>query len=146
MLADLTAEFFERHWRDSFGPTPEWTSPWPANSRGPLPCADMQGCYALYKGGDLIYVGLGASRGAGLYKGHGLGHRLYKHVLRIDWTKEAIDGCRFYAPRENWSEMSHLRMIGFPADLSYLAPALELFLLKMLPADLPLRNRVRPGS
>lgn len=146
MLDQLTNAFFQRHWQTSFGPTPMWNEPWSTTGQGPIPCHDMQGCYSLYQGEQLVYVGLGASRGAGLYVGHGIGKRLYSHVLRVDAARGVQNNKGFYCPREKWAHVTHLRTIGLPAGYGYLAPALELFLLNRLAPDGKLQNIQRPGG
>ena len=144
-IEELTEEFFSRHWNDPDVKAPRWSEPWPVTGQPPIPNGTLQGCYCLYQGIDLVYVGLGASRGSGLYQRHGIGNRLYSHVLRVDKSKPFIDGKGFYKPSPKWPDISHLRTIGFASEYSYLAPALELFLLNCLPAELKLRNTQRPG-
>ena len=146
MLLELTEGFFQRHWQDAFGAVPEWCEPWPINSQGPVPNGERQGCYCLFQNATPIYVGLGASRGSGLYREHGIGKRLYSHVLRVDSSRGVVNNKGFYMPREKWQHVTHLRTIGFPSGYGYLAPALESFLLSQLPQSLSLHNTMRPGS
>lgn len=60
--------FFEKHWdRSSSLPPLEWKCDW--QWAGSVPHHKRAGVYALFDAaGDLVYVGLGASRGGGLYK------------------------------------------------------------------------------
>ena len=146
VLFALTAEFFERHWQKSFGEIPQWCEPWSLTGQGPVPNHDRQGCYCLFAMDTPIYIGLGAARGSGLYKDHGIGKRLYSHVLRVDSSRGIFNGKGFYMPREKWRIATHLRTIGFPKSYGYLAPALESFLLARLPHELSSYNRMRPGS
>ena len=145
MLEHLTNDFFQLHWNQGLGAFPSWGPLWSVTSQGPIPSGDKQGCYALYAGNSLLYVGLGARRGSGLYKQHGIGARLCSHVLIVDWNKQPADGKRFYKQREKWPDVTHLRTIGFPSGTGYLAAALEGFLLKNLD-EVPAFNSQRPGS
>ncbi len=144
-IEESTKDFFHRHWQNSFGQTPEWSAHWSITSQGPIPNGDKQGCYCLYENSDLVYVGLGVSRGSGLYKEHGIGKRLYSHVVAVDHSRSAENGKGFYKPREKWSAVTHIRTIGFPSGYGYLAPALELFLLNQ-PLGAQLKNRQKSGS
>ncbi|MDZ4097137.1 MAG: hypothetical protein U1E13_00410 [Methylophilaceae bacterium] len=146
MLDKLTREFFERHWQKSFGPEPTWSEPWSVIGQGPVPNGDKQGCYFLYQGPNPFYLGLGVSRGSGLYREHGIGIRLYGHVLCIDASKGIQNNKGFYMPREKWKSVTHLRTIGFPSGYGYLAPSLELFLLNTLPSSFIVANTLRPGA
>ena len=146
MLDTLTHEFFQRHWKIGFGPVPTWCEPWSVRSQGPIPDGDKQGCYFLYIGENPIYLGLGASRGSGIYREHGIGNRLYSHVLCINSSLGVVNNKGFYMPRPKWQEVTHLRTIGFPSGYGYLAPALESFLLNSLPPTSTSRNTQRPGS
>lgn len=144
-IEELTKEFFHLHWQDSFGSAPEWSGYWSITSQGPIPNGDKQGCYSLYENGKLTYIGLGVSRGGGLYKEHGIGKRLYSHVVAVDHSRPEENNKGFYKPRERWSAVTHIRTIGFPSGRGYLAPALELFLLNKIPGN-ELKNVQKSGS
>lgn len=146
MPDECTHEFFQRHWQSNFGPEPIWSNLWSVTGQGPVPNGDKQGCYCLYQDTKPVYLGLGASRGSGLYREHGIGKRLYSHVLCIDTSKGVENNKGFYMPRPKWQAVTHLRTIGLPSGYGYLAPALELFLLNRLPPSFTSANTQRPGS
>lgn len=123
-LKELTDQFFKSHWC-SDEKIPEWNIEW--DWTGPVPNHKIGGLYALFSGEQLLYVGLGNSRGGGVYKEHGISRRLLSHVLKI--TPE--DHPKSYMPQERWQKVNvdRLATIGFPNKLNYLAPALEDFLI-----------------
>lgn len=140
-LREATASFMRLHWPSGAPDTPDWHGQWPLRSPGPVPNHDKQGCYAIFEAGALIYIGLAASSGTGNYVGHGIGSRLYKHVLCIDWEASA-KAPRCYKPQDRWLCASHLSTIGFPEQLSYLAPALEIYLIRHFSSVAGLQNKV----
>lgn len=120
--------FFEKHW-DKSSPlqAPEWKCNW--QWVGSVPYHDMAGVYALFEAaGNLVYVGLGASRGGGIYNEHGISRRLLAHVIAPDPSK----GRGFYKPKDKFADVTNIGAIGFPSEYSYLAPALEDYLIGML--------------
>ena len=121
-----TGQFFRRHWNvDACGCNPpEWRST-PARFTGSVPCHDMGGCYALVEGGVVVYIGLGASHGGGLYPEHGISRRLLKHAIRQD----SEGRCE---PQTKWSSVTEIWTIGFGHDLKYIALALEDYLIGSL--------------
>ncbi|WP_144439642.1 hypothetical protein [Halomonas chromatireducens] len=127
-LIDSTDEFFRRHWTSCIAhPTPEWKADW--DWKGSVPHHDKRGVYALFdEAGKVIYVGLGASVGGGDRTGYGISRRLLAHVITTDKTR----GRGHYVPQGKWSEVSSLAAIGFPNEYSYLAPALEDYLIERL--------------
>lgn len=141
LLETYTYEFMALHWPCSAGPAPHWSQPWSLRGPGPAPNADAQGCYAIYANDSLVYIGLAAGNGAGGYVGHGIGSRLYKHVLRINWAASK-SGDRCYMPLDRWKEATHIRTLGFATEFSYLAPALEMYLISCLQHDPALTNRL----
>lgn len=135
-LARDTNNFFIRHWNSADGAPPSWDFTW--DWRGPVPNYLLGGLYALFRQGELVYIGLGSSRGAGIYVDRGISRRLLSHVVRV-----APDG-ESYVPRERWRdlEVDSVGTIGFPMALNYLAPALEDFLIGRLN---PPENAVKRG-
>lgn len=123
-LKEITLEFFDNHWGSS-DVKPEWDDSW--DWCGAVPNYKLGGLYALFSGDNLIYIGLGNSRGGGSYKEHGISRRLLSHVLKIS----PDDHPHSYMPQERWekAKINKLVTIGFPANLNYLAPALEDFLI-----------------
>ena len=128
-LKERTSEFFRRHWPETtrFQQTchpPNWIGGW--KWQGSVPYHDKSGVYALIsRTGEVIYVGLGASRGSGQYLQHGLSRRITAHVIMQDKKR----GRGFYLPRPKWVEVDSIATIGMPDHLSYLSPALEDFLI-----------------
>lgn len=128
-LKTKTDEFFRRHWPqhsgdDSLALPPEWIDGW--QWQGSVPYHDRSGVYALLTAsGEVVYIGLGASNGAGRYPKHGLSRRLSAHVIMVD----PVMGQGFYRPRPKWSDITSIATIGFPDHYSYLSAALEDFLI-----------------
>ncbi len=127
-LVEHTNTFFNLHWPESLNsPRPEWKSDW--NWQGSVPHHDKRGVYCLFDGaGDILYVGLGASVGGGKRVGFGISRRLLDHVITTDKTK----GRGHYIPKKRWADVGSLAAIGFPNEYSYLAPALEDYLIEKL--------------
>jgi hypothetical protein len=128
-LERCSSEFFARHWpsnsvRDQL---PIWRE-WKPFLVGSVPNHDLAGCYALFRGAELQYVGLGASRGAGAYTHHRLSRRLMSHV--ISWDKER--GSEWSKLKARWAEITCLYTIGVPHEFAYLSPSLESFLIREL--------------
>jgi hypothetical protein len=72
-----TKVFLARHWQIEKLDTDEvpfWSRAY--SFQGTCPNQDRPGCYALLDDKEVIYIGVGASRGHGIYEGCGLGHRL----------------------------------------------------------------------
>ena len=139
VLIKHTDEFFRRHWPDSIGiPAPQWDSQW--DWEGSVPYHDKGGVYALFNDlGDLLYIGLGASVGAGNRVGFGISRRLTGHVITTDKEK----GSGHYKPEKNWSDVRAIATIGFLNEYCYLAPALEDYLIGRID---PPRNRSKVRS
>jgi len=125
-LVSATDIFFSKHWPASIGIKPyTWMNNWSWNSS--VPYHDKSGVYALMdEHGEVVYIGLGASRGSDIYREHGISRRLLAHVIITDNEK----GNGSYKPRDNWKEVVDIAAIGFPSDYSYLAPALEDYLIR----------------
>lgn len=125
-LSQTTERFFDWHWnKGAIGEDPPQWLHWP-EFKGSVPNYQLGGCYALFEGPTLVYVGLGASKGGGLYPEHGISRRLMSHVLRIDREK----GAEWSKPRTGWEAINSIYTVGFPSRLVHLAPALETFLIR----------------
>lgn len=124
-IENATDKFFSMHWDKSSEAQPyKWKYDWAWE--GSVPYHDKPGVYALIDAsGSVIYIGLGASKGGGLYKEHGISRRLLSHVICTDQDK----GRGYYKPKDNWKEVVSIAAIGFPVQFSYLAPALEDYLI-----------------
>jgi hypothetical protein len=135
-LESETARFSSLHWNTQHisHPIPKWGEPWHFTEGG-IPDGDKGGCYALFNEKDeVIYIGVGASSGGGIYPDHGISRRLVGHVVQLIPDKEPK-----YAPKEKWVEVKYLRTIPFEETENYLAYGLEALLIKSVK---PERNRV----
>lgn len=132
-----TQHFFSRHWnRQSIGhEPPQWSSPFPIKEDCPIPNHDKQGVYAFVKGNVVTYIGVGTSKGYGLYRGHGIGKRFQAYAKYVDGQYQAVD--------ERLKEAGKAMTIGFDINEAYLANALELYLIAKLN---PKYNSNHPGS
>lgn len=135
-LKKSTDEFFNRHWNvSSEHEVPTWKNGWPW--QGSVPYHNKGGVYALFDSqGAIVYIGLGASRGGGIYKEHGISRRLLAHVI----TTDKVKGKGYYVPRKAWGDVRDIAAIGFPKEYKYLAPALEDYLIGELN---PTRNKTK---
>jgi hypothetical protein len=126
-LLAATDQFFSRHWSTAaVGCEPPGWAPWQSFLLGSVPNHDKAGCYALFVGEELVYVGVGASKGGGIYDNHGLSRRLMAHVIRADRSKNG-DWSQLCEP---WLDVTGLYTIGFAHPQAYLSPALESFLIR----------------
>lgn len=140
-LKSETHSFFYLHWPKANGERPIWNHDY--NFIGAVPNGDHGGCYALLtEDGEVSYVGSGVSRGRGLYVNHGLGSRLNSHVLSRVKAAPASIADRKYSFQSKWEKCSRLSTLGFPHEYSYLAVALEAYLIRQLK---PPHNIVRRG-
>jgi len=131
-----TAEFFRMHWNLNI-PIPAWNDKY--SFQGAVPDGDKQGCYALLINDEVVYIGLGASKGSGIYKEHGIGARLINHVIVWNRSIPAPISERKFKLKDKWHDITDIYTIGFPSGSGYLACALESFLLSRLN---PVRNIV----
>ena len=123
-LEGCSSEFFRLHWHAELGAAPSWVQ-WQEFLQGSVPNYQYGGCYAIFSGKNLIYIGLGASRGGGLYPKHGISRRLMAHVLRSDRPR----GIGWSKLTEEWADATAIYTLGLPTA-DYLAPALESFLIR----------------
>lgn len=137
-IQEETILFFDKHWpiknRKEY---PTWNSDW--NWQGSIPNYDKGGLYALFNNeSQLVYVGLGISRGDGRYKESGISRRLLAHVITTNKEK----GRGHYIPKNNWPEVKFISTIGFNSEFTYLAAALEIYLIeKFKPSRNSQKNR-----
>ncbi|MBW2005003.1 MAG: hypothetical protein JRI72_10410 [Deltaproteobacteria bacterium] len=135
-LKSVTKEFSDKHWceQEIDKSAPEWSEAY--FLQGSMPNHDKQGVYAFLTKHEVIYIGVGASRGSGRYRGHGLGSRMQDHMKCIGpGTYEAKD--------KKLEEADYIVTIGFDIEQAYLAYALESFLISRLN---PKHNRNAPGA
>ena len=119
--------FFALHWPNNihFPPPKEWKK-W--DFKNGIPNTVLPGCYAiLNEDKKVIYIGVGAGKGSGLYKGYGLGNRLGSY-----WKKSSKDGVN-YEFIERWVERGavDLYTLGISQEFGYLAYSLEVFLIRI---------------
>lgn len=134
-LRIATGNFFDLHWGLDLD-FPEWDFSW--KFVGPVPNYLFGGLYALFSDEKLLYVGLGASRGGGIYQDRGISRRLLAHVLKPASHDEYMD----YKLNDRWNEAgaNSVATLGFPAEYNYLAPALEDYLIGRLN---PIENKMK---
>lgn len=140
-LKNKTTYFFRLHWnKDAIGhDPPTWSERW--NYVGSIPGHESKGCYALFSGDELIYIGLGIGHSSGIYAGSGLGARLSRTWTIDKQNPAAAEAERRYKPMEQWSNVDGIHTLAFTGNLAewaYLAAALEFYLIKTLK---PAKNR-----
>jgi hypothetical protein len=82
--------------------------------------------------GEVVYIGLGTSRGRGKHKEHGIGARLNQQVLVWDRAMTSDLANRVYKPKDEWKEITEIYTFGFPSGYGYLACAFEAYLISTL--------------
>ncbi len=134
-LVSENQRFFSLHWGMPER-SPEWDFSW--EWCGSVPNYLLGGLYAIFSDQRLVYVGLGASNGGGIYRDRGISRRLLSHVLKINTN----GGSTSYEPQDRWKAIGvdSIATIGFPADVNYLACALEDYLIGRLN---PPENRLK---
>ena len=147
-VEEKTREFLNLHWNRNAQQLAEIDLPdsWGVYGFiGIVPHGNRQGCYALIRHGEVIYIGLGASRGYGIYAGNGIGARLNNHVLKWDSKVPSDPANRKYGLKDYWKEkgVTEVCTFGFPSGYGYLAPALEAFLISILE---PIENVTKTAS
>ena len=148
-MADVekeTRNFFNLHWNTQQLVDVDLPYSWRAyNFIGNVPHGDRQGCYALLRDSEIIYIGLGANRGYGKYVGCGIAARLNKHVLIWDRSVPASVASRKYEIKEAWKRkgVTEVHTFGFPSGYGYLASSLEAFLISRLE---PVENVTKTAS
>lgn len=139
-----TREFLKLHWNGAMLGEVQLPGSWASyNLKGAVPNGDRQGCYALVRDGVVIYIGLAASRGGGLYKEHGIGARLSAHVLSWDRSIQVDVSGRVYSPRKKWAGITEICTYGFPPGYGYMAGSLEAYLISVLE---PRENVIKTSS
>lgn len=120
-----TDAFFKLYWKSKYGQIPTWSEYW--YFEGEIPNQNKRGCYALFRGNDVIYVGRGIGKSTDFYHGAGLGDRLKEY-----WRVNKDDSSKPYCPREKHIEVTSIITIGFEDDHFPLAAALQVFLIGKL--------------
>jgi hypothetical protein len=137
----LTNDFLDKHWNISNVKPEGWKK---YSFQGGLEDGSSPGCYAITKNEDIVYIGLGASRGWGNYKDSGLGARLLNHVIMWDKPRPAEKDKRYYKFKPKWQDekVTNLYTIGFPKGYGYIACALEAFIISNL-KEMPKYNKIK---
>jgi hypothetical protein len=128
-LNTTTDKFFNLHWplAGNFGIQPTWKK-WEKFLCNSVPNHEKGGCYALFEGDLLIYVGKGVGKGGGATPYHGISRRLSSHVLRSYHGSNNY----LYELKDKWVDISDIYTIGFDNESEYLAHSLENFLIRKL--------------
>ncbi len=125
-LIKVTNDFFKQFWNSKNGQPPIWSGHWVFNNS--IPNHDKRGCYVLFKGKEIIYIGVGIGEGSVIYKGCGLGSRL-KQYFKLN---KMSNSNRKYIPKNEWTEITSIMTIGFNENYYPLAAALEVYLISKL--------------
>lgn len=130
-LRQATCDFFHLFWNDVNGQPPEWSEHW--NFRGTIPNHDKRGCYALFTGNEIVYIGCGLGKSSEPYIGCGLGDRLKNY-----WTvSKELKANQEYVPSTNWPTLTSIATIGFNETQFPIAASLEIYLIQKLK---PIKN------
>jgi len=127
-FSDLQREtkvFFDLYWKNEYGQHPTWSGHW--IFEGTIPQNNKRGCYALFTGFDIIYIGVVIGKSTDFYRRTGLGEQLKNY-----WRVNKDNPGKNYQPRDNWKEVTSLITIGFGEDHFPLAAALEVYLIGKL--------------
>jgi len=128
-LNNATSTFLEQHAKST--KDVGWSTPW--RFKGEIPNQAKQGVYAfLNTDQEVVYIGVGASKGDGIYEGAGLGRRLGRV-----WKKHAItptdkDGVKLYEPTDRYKYLDSVITLALDPKEWYLAYALEYYLISEL--------------
>ncbi len=127
-LKTHTKDFMEMHWPRLSPEVPEWNDTrWTGTEPFSMPNYKWPGCYAFLDEKDQVaYIGVGVSRGGGLYPEHGISRRV---IARF--RKEKGSNPPRYVPMKPY--IKSVVTIGFEdCYCFYLAPALETYLILKL--------------
>ena len=124
-LLDLTKSFFHLHWNSvELGNPPNWSELFSNFVR--MPNYLKAGLYAFVKNNEITYIGVGASKGGGIYPERGLSRRFQSYVkVNKEKNEPYIVDVRLQEARE-------VVTIGFESEHAYLAYGLEAFLISRL--------------
>jgi len=131
-LIQKTKQFFKQYWHPDNGKQPSWSIHW--NFNNSIPNHDKRGCYALFNGSEIIYIGVGI--------GSGLGFRLQEY-----WklNKERNHETK-YTYTSDWENLTSIKTIGFEEDHFHLAAALEIFLINALSPERNSQHKNKNGG
>lgn len=131
-LNSLTKKFLDEHSKNKYT-EPLWSEQW--KFKGEIPNQAKQGVYAfLDENSEVVYIGVGASKGGGIYEGAGLGSRLGRIWKKHSLTPLHEDGSKLYEKTDSYKYIHSVVTFALEPTEWYLAYALEYYLIsKMLP-------------
>ena len=124
LLIEETRKFFALHWpKNEELPAPEWSGLW--TFCGSIYNYDKGGCYTLFAGDSLIYVGVSENN---------IAARTNNYTRMAPGARSISVESRPYEPSKPWRSkgLNGIRTLGFPEKYIYLAPALESLLIARL--------------
>jgi len=130
-LNKATDEFFQKYW--SIEKNGQHPYKWENNAwefTGSIPNNDKKGCYALVKGDEVRYIGVGIGNSSERYVGSELGDRLKRY-----WqVNKDNDSHNEYKARSVWEgeEFTGIITIAFDEEHFPIAAALEVYLIREL--------------
>jgi hypothetical protein len=150
-LKNSTDKFFDLYWNNIKDERPKWSLHWDWNSE--LPNNGKRGCYALFKGNEIVYIGAAIGKNFadyksknGAYNPGGLGARLKAYW---ELNKNSI-GKNKYIPTEKWQsedrKLTSILTIAFDDNHFWLAAALEIYLINKLNPPLNTKHRSKINS
>lgn len=104
----------------------------------------MAGCYAICRGRKLLYIGVAVTEGKNFSKTgkkYGLLKRLERHVIRR--TTRGIHSYEPFAHKEQWQDITCIRLLGFPDEHRHMAAALEAYLINRIDTHVNAQSRWR---
>lgn len=125
-LIRASDEFFHLHWVRG-EERPFWTSDL-YTGIGHMAHGDQPGCYAIVRRGSIRYIGLAAGKGNARYPNFGLAGRTHNYLIR-DFAASRAHPERLPMWKLRYEGDEGLYCIGFPFARSYLAAALESYLI-----------------
>jgi hypothetical protein len=141
-LAMETDKFLQLHWpKGLWLNAPNWSEPW--FMKGEMPSGAKQGVYALLNNNrEVIYIGVGASFGSGIYEGCGLGSRTTTYTRVASNQRGVPIKERRYIPSKEWQNrgLVAISTFGLEKEHAYLSYGLEAYLLSMFS---PKYNKIR---
>lgn len=124
--------FFDLHWNEALlGVVPQWSDIFSDFVR--MPNYLKAGVYAFVRGDEVVYIGVGASKGGGTYPDRGLSRRFQSYIKINKETNTP------YIIDERLKEAGAVVTIGFESNHAYLAYGLEAFLISKLN---PIYNKI----
>ena len=135
-LIEYSKEFFDKHWDiNQLGEPPVWSHVFSDFVR--MPNYLKAGVYAFIKKSEVIYIGVGASKGGGIYQDRGLSRR-FQSYIRVDKLSKQP-----YVIDERLKKADGVVTIGFNSEHAYIAYGLEAFLISRINPEYNKIGRLR---